>query len=88
MYMFTRAAIDASVVQKFLADMDKTSSASLLLLTPLPSPFPEMTISREWFPPSMKQSNYETVLSDTKVPNSQDYLGAWRQSSSSVCFLL
>lgn len=88
MYMFTRAATDASVVQKFLADMDKTSSANILLLTPLPFPFPEITISREGFPPSMKQNNYETVLPDTKVPNSQDYLGAWRQSSSSLCFLL
>jgi len=38
MYMFTRAANDASIIQKLLTDTNKTSNASLLLLTPFASP--------------------------------------------------
>lgn len=52
------------------------------------TPFPEVTVPRERFPPSTRQSNYETVLPYMKVPNSQDDLGACRQSSSFLCFLL
>lgn len=80
MYMFTRAANDASGIQKFLMDTNKTSNASLLLLTSLP--FPEITVPRERFLPSMRQRNHETLIPYMKVPNSQDNLGACRQSSS------
>lgn len=68
MRMFTRAANDASLTQKFLTDTNKTSNASLLLLTPLPFPFPEITIPKARFPPSVRQSSYETVLPGPQLP--------------------
>lgn len=67
-HIFTRAHNDAPVIQKFSMDTNKTSNASLLLLTLLPLTFPNITIPRERILPSLGWSNYETV------PNSQDRL--------------
>lgn len=56
---------------------------------PLSFPFPKITVPREKFPSTVRQSNYKTVLPFVKVPNSHDNLGTCRQSSHSfICCLL